>query len=441
VAAADVAGNLLVVGLNYRAAPPGARERLFSDDPDYAQLLADVRAAGLQQAVVIATCERMEIATLTAEPSGAELAMSALLARWADAEMETLEPLLSIARGQAGLRHLFAVAAALDSQIVGEPQVFGQFRESHRAAAAAGLLGRELDAVLQQACTVARRVRSETALAEHPVSIAAAAVKVARQVHGDLRRANALLLGLGEMGEIMAGQLREAAIAGLALTHPVHRRAEAMARRTEADLRPWPELAAAMAEADIVVACLGQGHYTLTAREVSLALKRRRQRPMFIMDAAVPGDVEPAVEDLEPAFVYDLGDLERVAQEGRARREAAALAAWRIVDEELDAFQRQQSQRHAAPVLAAFSERLEALRAEILASGKLDAEAATHQLIRRLLHESSRALRTAATTDEAERAELERSLQRLFRLGTEGRQEEGKQDRRDDNGGKRKEET
>ncbi|RDD60989.1 glutamyl-tRNA reductase [Ferruginivarius sediminum] len=440
MAAADAAGNLLVVGLNYRAAPPSARERLFSDEPDYAQLLADVRAAGLQQAAVIATCERVEIAALTAEPSAAEITMSELLARWADAETETLAPMLSIARGQAGLRHLFAVAAALDSQIVGEPQVFGQFRESHRAARAAGLLGRELDAVLQQACTVARRVRSETALAEHPVSIAAAAVKVARQVHGDLRRAKALLLGLGEMGEIMAGQLREAAIAGLTLTHPVHRRAEAMARRAEADLRPWPELAAAIAEADIVVACLGQGHYTLTAREVSLALKRRRQRPMFIMDAAVPGDVEPAVEDLEPAFVYDLGDLERVAQEGRARREAAALAAWRIVDEELDAFQSRQSQRDAAPTLAAFSERLETLRAEILASGKLDAEAATHQLIRRLLHEPSRVLRSAATTDEAELAELERSLQRLFRLGTDG-QGEGKEDRRNGNGGKREEET
>jgi glutamyl-tRNA reductase len=318
------------------------------------------------------------------------------------------------------LRPLFPVAAGLDSQIMGEPHVLGQFKASHRAAVEAGLVSRELEGVLQSAYIVAKRVRSETALAAHPVSVAAAAVKVARQVHGDLRRAKALLVGLGEMGEIMADQLREAEVAALTLTHPLARRAEAMARRARAEACSWTALPEALAQADILVACLGQGRYTITAQDIALALKRRRQRPMFIMDAAVPADVEPAVEDLDPAFVYDLDDLEQVAQEGRARREAAALAAWRIVDEELDAFQRQQRQRGAAPALSALGARLEALRADVLANGKLDAEAATRLLVRRVLHDPAQALRAAADRDEAERAELEHSLQRLFRLDPDG---------------------
>lgn len=414
---ASAAGDLLVMGVGHRAATPALRARLFVEEPDYARLLRDVRDAGLSQGLVIATCERVEVAVLPADPVAGDRTVRGLLARWTGSDAETLAPLLSRVRGQAALRHLFAVAAGLDSQVLGEPHVLGQLRRSHRAAAAAGLVGRELEAMLQQAYVVAKRVRSETALGEHPVSIAAAAIRVARQVHGDLRRSRALLLGLGEMGEIMAAQLAEAGVGDLVVTHPADRRAEAMARRTGAHARPWAELEAALAEADIVVACLGEGRYAVTAAAMSRALKRRRQRPIFLMDAAVPGDVEPAVEDLEPVFVYDLGDLERVAQEGHARREAAALAAWRIVEAELDAFQRRQSGRAAAPALSALSEHLEAVRAEVLANGKLDAEAATRQLVRRLLHEPSEALRAAADSDEAARAELEHSLKRLFGLG------------------------
>lgn len=426
--AGDAADALLVVGLSHRSAPPGLRERLFIEDIDHARLLADVRAAGFEQAVVIATCERLEVATVARDRGRAELDIGRLIAGWAGSDdVEAVGSALSIVRGPAALRHLFAVAASLDSQVLGEPQVLGQLRDSHRAAVAAGLVGRELEAALQAAYTVAKRVRSETPLAEQPVSIAAAAVKVARQVHGDLRRAHALLVGLGEMGEIMAGQLKDNAIASLTVTHPTQRRAETAARRMTAHVRPWPELEDALVDADIVVTALGEGRYTVTEGAMRRALKRRRQRPMFVMDAAVPGDVEPAVEQLDPAFVYDLGDLERVAQEGRAQREAAALAAWRIVDEELDAYQRRDSAREAMGAVTALRDHVEALRAEVLASGKLDADAATRLLVKRLLHEPTQVLREAAEQDEAERAELERSLRRLFRFDGRGGNGEGRQ--------------
>jgi glutamyl-tRNA reductase len=266
---------------------------------------------------------------------------------------------------------------------------------------------------------VAKRVRSETALSQQPVSIAAAAIKVARQIHGDLRRTNALLLGLGEMAELMAAQLTDSGVARMVLAHPTRRRADAGARRLGCHVRAWDEVDTALAEADVIVAALGEGRYIVDAARMRRALKARRQRPMFVMDAAVPADVEPAVDQLDSAFVYDLNDLEQVAQEGRAKREAAALAAWRIVDEELDAYARREVGREAVPAVTALRRHAEGLRAEVLASGKLDASAATRLLVNRLLHEPTQALREAAQ-DPAERAALERSLARLFGIDRSG---------------------
>ncbi|MBK1697136.1 glutamyl-tRNA reductase [Rhodovibrio salinarum] len=409
----DPAAHLVIVGLSHRNVPAGVRETLFVEDVDRARLLADLRAAGFEQGVVLATCERVEVATLSETPNKVELTAARLLADWSGMDGEEVGRLLSIHRGHAALRHLFAVAAALDSQMLGEPQVLGQLKDSHRVAQEAGLVAGRLEAMLQSAYTVAKRVRSETELASQPVSIAAAAIKVARQIHGDLRRCNALMLGLGEMGELMAAQLRDSAVARLVLAHPTQRRAETAARRLACDVRPWEDLDAALVDADIVVAGLGRGDYVLGRQTVRRALKRRRQRPIFIMDAAVPADVEPKVHDLDSAFVYDLGDLERVAQEGRVQREHAALDAWAIVDAELDAFAKRAAGREAVPSVTGLRQHFETVRAEVLATGKLDAEAATRLLVNRLLHGPTQALREAAGDVET-RAELERSLARLY---------------------------
>jgi glutamyl-tRNA reductase len=422
--ASDPAARLLIAGLSHRSAPAHARERLFVEDVDRPRLLADLRAAGFGQAVAIATCERVEVATLSEEPARDELAIGALLAGWADMDRDAANQALSIHRGHAALRHLFAVAASLESVVVGEPQVLGQLKDSHRAAADAGVVGPELEQMLQAAYTVAKRVRSETALTQQPVSIAAAAIKVARQIHGDLRRTNALLLGLGEMSDLMAAQLNESGVARMVLAHPTRRRADAGARRLGCHARDWDEIDAALTEADVVVAALGEGRYILDAARMRRALKARRQRPMFVMDAAVPADVEPAVDQLDSAFVYDLNDLEQVAQEGRAKREAAALAAWRVVDEELDAYARREVGREAVPAVTALRRHAEGLRAEVLASGKLDASAATRLLINRLLHAPTQVLREAAQ-DPAERAALERSLERLFGIARNGAEHGG----------------
>lgn len=411
--------NYLVVGLSHSAAPPEVRDRLFVEERDPSGFLADLREAGLDEAVVLATCERLEIVTLATDSQATERTLSRLLARWSGLQQADADALVSIRRRSGALRHLFAVAAALDSRILGEPDIPGQVKAAHRAAREAGLVGSGLEAAFQAAYGVAKRVRYETALGEKPVSLAAAAAEVAGEVHGDLGRCTALLVGLGEVSELIAGQFRSIGIGDLRVAHPTSRRAGTVAARHAAHVHPWEDLDAALVDADIVIAALGDGRHTIPRDRIRRALKKRRWRPMFLVDAAVPGDIDPAVDAFDAAFRYDLDDLERVAADGLAHRETAAFDAWRILDAELDAFRARQRERGAVPAVVALRKRAEALRAEVLADGKLDAASATHRLVQRLLHEPTWALRQAARDSEAERADLEVALRRLFDLDSD----------------------
>lgn len=431
-AANDPASHLLLVGVNHRSAGPALRERLFAAEPDAAAVLEAVRAAGASEAVVLATCERIEALALEDDPAAAAPRLLAALARGAGIDPAEFEAQGYRLFGEDAVRHLFAVAASLDSQIVGEPQVLGQVKESHRRAAEAGLVGPTLDSLLQAAYGTAKRVRSETRLAEQPVTIAASALQVARDVHGDPGRRGALLIGLGEMGEFMAAELSDAGLGDLVIVHTSIARSEAVARRFGCNYRPWDELQEALAGADIVVSALGTGRYSVTAAMAEAALKRRRREPIFFIDTAIPGDIDPAVAPLDGAFVYNLEDLERVARRGKANREAAAAAARDIVDQELAAFLRQRAERSAVPSVAALRGHFESVRDDVLAGGRLSAEEATRRLVNRLLHDPSEVLRTTAAEEsganEAQRGALERALRRLFRIEGRDTRTPGKED-------------
>ncbi len=417
----DPASRLCLVGVNQRSASAALCERLFAEEIDPTALLARLRAGGLAEAMVLSTCERLELIAVAEDPAAGVRTLTEALAQGIGIETVDLGAESFRLLGAEAARHLFAVTASLDSQALGEPQILGQVQESHRRAVAAGTAGSGLDALLQAAYGAVKRMRSETSVAQQPVSIAASALLVARDVHGDLRRRAALLIGFGEMGEFMAAELIDAGVGSLVVVHPSPGRAEAVARRLGCHFRPWDELDVALAGADIVVAAMGTGRYTVTGTLVEAALKRRRRAPIFFIDAAVPGDVDPAVAPLDGAFVYDLEDLERVALEGKANREAETEAAWRIVDEELAEYLRPRAEGAAAPALAALHRHFERARAEVLTEGEPSAEAATRRLIERLLHDPSEVLRAAG--DEGQglkgRVALEAALRRLFRIGGE----------------------
>ncbi len=406
--------SYFVTGTNHRSWTASVRDRLFTEPAEVPALLERLFAAGVSQAVWLATCDRTEI--IGYAPDRGDAAAAALLAGRAGLAPGGAEAPLFTLTGPEAVRHVFAVTASLESQVVGEPQVPGQVKAAYRQSVAAGLAGAELDALMRAAFAVAKRVRSETAISERPTSVAAAALGIARDLHGDLSRRQGLLIGLGDMGLLMVEGLRAVGLGGLTVMTPVSSRAEAAAKRLGCHHAPFEELENALAGADIVVTALGLGRHVLNAGTMEAVIRRRRRRPVFVIDTALPTDVEPGVGEIDAAFVYDLADLEQVALQGRAGREAAAAAAWKIVGTAVEDFLRGRAERAAVPAVAALRGHFEAVRRQVLAGngGNDGAEEATRRLVNRLLHRPSEMLRRLAAG--AEQAEGDRVLRLLFRL-------------------------
>ncbi len=407
----------VVVGFGPRLASAALRDRLFIEDGEMIGVLADLRAAGVTQAVVLSTCDRVEVQGAAADPPAFAQAVLRLFVARSGLATEELGRSAHYLVGADAVRHMFAVAAALDSQVIGEPQVLGQVKEAHRRARDAGLIGPELDLVLQAGYGAAKRVRSETALGERPVTLASAALQVARDVHGELTGCTALLIGSGDMGELLVEHFRGAGLKRLMVTGPNAARSEALARQLDCHVAVYDPLLPVLVSADIVVTAAGTGRFSITPGMVQDALRRRRRRAMLLVDLGVPADIDPAVEPLEGAFRYDLDDLERVAMSGRASRETAAADAWAIIDAELAAFARERAGRTAAPAITALRRHFEAHRARVLIEAGGDAVRATELLINRLLHEPSETLRrlaAEAAADPAARRAAEQLVYELF---------------------------
>ena len=280
----DPTAGLLLVGLNHRSASLALRERFYLDGDALDRLQARVQSLGLLESIVFSTCDRLEVAVVDQDLPAAETGLIELLADWAQVEADAVDQQSYRHRGTAALRHLFAVAASLDSQVIGEPQILGQVKESHRRALVAGTSGPHLDAIMQATFGTAKRVRHETSLAEQPVTIAASAIQVARNLHGDLEGCIGLLAGLAEIGELLALEFKEAGLGHLMVSHTHEHQAEAVARRLTCNLVSWETLPESLAEADIIIAARGSGRYSLTVAQVRDLLRQRRQKPIFLID-------------------------------------------------------------------------------------------------------------------------------------------------------------
>lgn len=407
-----------IVGATRRSSTLALRDRLFIDEtaaPDFYRRLAD---GGVTQAIMLSTCDRVEVQGMSEAPSAAIDTVREVLAARAGEDPSEIAPQLEVMTGDDALRRIFAVAASLASQVIGESQVLGQVKEGHRLAGRHGMVGPALESLLQAAYSAAKRVRSETEIAARSVTLASGAVQVARDLHGDLSGSTGLIVGLGDVGDLVGGQLRLAGLGRTILTGP-SRRTEAEARRMGCNFAPFEELEDSLADADIVVTALGTGPFLITVEAMEQALRRRKRRPVLILDGGVPADVEPAVHELDGAFVYTLDDLEQVAREGRANREAAAAEAWKIVEAEADSWRRSRAERDAVPTLVSLRNRFEEIRDEVLAADpNADADEATRRLVKRLLHRPSEALRklAAETGDDAEKRATALLVARLFGL-------------------------
>ncbi len=383
--------------------------------PDF---LDRLREQDIDQAVVLSTCDRVEVIAASTDAERDSGVIGEAMCRYGEVVAEELDNAMLRLSGPDAVRHLFRVASSLDSVIVGEPQVLGQVKACHRLARDWGMVADDLERLMQSAYSTAKRVRTETAVGERPVSIAAVAVGIAREVHGRLEDASALLMGTGDMGEVIVEELQRAGLGNFALCD-YGRPSQDVAERLGAYEVDQAGLPAALADADIVITAVGGRRLTLTGDMVRLALKTRRSRPQFIVDASLPRDVETAVDRLDDAFLYDLADLERLAMEGQASRSFEAETAEQIVTAEVDGYLKGRVDRTAVPALNVLRHHVTALRESALEEARGDAEKATHLLMQRLLHTPSERLRAMAQSGE-NMERVERTIRELFDISDDG---------------------
>ena len=398
----DAWPGLAVVGIDHRTAPPELRDGLFLSDEDLDALQPTLRSRGLAQVIVLSTCDRLEFHLAAAD--AADVAIAADAAGAVIADLASARGLDVAARpvarfGGAALTHVFRVACALESRIAGEPQILGQVKAADRRARGAGLMGTELDAVLSAAYATAKRVRSETTIGERPTSMATAALAVARDVHGDLSRVSLLVLGGGELGELMLDLLRGAGVRRARLADPYPSRATFLSRRLGLPVAPFESLGDLLADCDVVVTAAGTGRILLGRADMERVAQSRRRRPVLVLDFGIPPDADPGVDDVDGVYRYDIDDLERIALQGRAGRESELAAADAIVAEEIARFRASRARRAAVPVIASLRRRFDAERHRALDEAGADAARATELMANRLLHLPQVHLRALAAPD------------------------------------------
>lgn len=416
------------VGASFRTADSRIRDRLFIEPGAIPDLLQDGKKAGLTSLMALSTCDRVELIGTAGDVETACRSAEALLRTRLDGVSAT-EAFYRLYDTDA-VRHVFRIASALDSQMVGESQILGQFKDAVQASTEAGFLHGELDRLTQAGFSLAKRVRSTTRIGEGAVSAAAAAVKVAQDLHGSMKRCRALLVGLGETGWLIAEQFQRAEIGTLDLTGP-SRRTEREAARRGLPFRGFDDLDQALALSDIVITAAGQGRYLVDRDGLAKALSARRSKPILVIDAGIPADVDPAVDSLADAFLYTLEDVERLAEKGQLDRKAEALEAEAMVESAVADWRRGQAEREGVPGLVALREHFDRLRDEVLMRHpNAGPEEATRLLVNRLLHEPSERLRAiagdGAAADLRDTITVNRVLERLFDLHVteDGKEEE-----------------
>ncbi len=407
---------LVLLGINHITAPVEVRERLSVP----ANRLADatrtlLHQPGIREGLILSTCNRIELLT-TQESLAETVDLPRFLEQYFAVPAASLAPHLYEYREREAVRHLFRVASSLDSMVVGEPQILGQVKESYTIAREVGAVSSTLEGLLQRAFTVAKKVRSETEIGSSSVSIASVAVDLARKIFGSLQGKTVLLVGAGKMSTLAARHLIQHGAANILVSNRTQARAEALAAEflstsASTTVLPFDQIYEQADRADIVITSTGSDQKIFNRNHGQHFLDRRRHRPMFFIDIAVPRDVDPRMNEVEGCFVYDIDDLQQVAQSNLADRSREAAAAETIVAAEVERYHQRLQSLDAVPAILALQQNAEAIRESELARaakrlGPLTAEqraaieALTRSLTAKLLHPQLTALRRKAGEDD-----------------------------------------
>ena len=402
--------TILAFGLNHDTAPVVLRERVaFAPEAVADHLRRARRELELAEVAILSTCNRTEIYA-AGDASCDQL--RDWLATVHGVAPEELAGGCYVHRDADAVRHMMRVASGLDSLVLGEPQILGQLKSAYMVAQGAGALSTALEPVFQAVFAAAKRVRAETAIGANPVSVAYAAVGLARQIFGRLDGVRALLIGAGDTIELVARHLHDAGVAGITCANRTLERAAELAAHYGANAILLADLPEHLHNADVVISSTASQVPVLGKGAVESALKRRRHRPMLMVDIAVPRDIEPEVGQLDDVYLYTVDDLREVIDEGRRAREDAAVAATGIVDDEVSRWQRRQLERDAVGTIRAFRDSAATLRDAELdkALRALEAGQSAEVVVRQLAHGLTNKL-------------LHRPTQQLKRVGEEGSEE------------------
>lgn len=424
--------SVFTLGLNHTTAPLDLRGRLAFAPEQMAPMLRALRerlGAATPEAALVSTCNRTELYVAAPLAPPRELASPVLdfLAGHAQVPPQQLQHHTYLREDREAARHAFRVAAGLDSMVLGEPQILGQMKQAVREADVAGTLGTTLHQLFQRSFSVAKEVRSTTEIGAHSVSMAAASVRLAAELFEDLQAVKVLFVGAGEMIELVATHFAARQPRGMALANRTLERGEALAARWGAEVLRLSDLSTRLHEFDVVISCTASSLPIIGLGAVERALKARRRRPMFMVDLAVPRDIEPEVAALGDVYLYTVDDLASVVQTGGERRLAAVERAEAIVDAGVQSFAHWLDQRAAVPLIQALNRQADDWRSvelararRLLAKGEdVDAvlEALSRGLTHKLMHGTFAELHTV---DGSQREALATTVSRLFLRGARG---------------------
>jgi len=418
--------RLFITGLNHRTAPVEVRERLAFDHHSLGPALGElVAGSGVLEGVILSTCNRVEVAVTVENGCDPQAAVDEFLSRSRKVPLDQIAPHLYHVQDEEAIRHLFRVAASLDSMLVGEPQILGQLKSAYAAAKAHGAVSGLLELILTRAFGVAKRVRSETGIGESAISVSYAAVELAREIFGSLADKQVMIVGAGKMSELAARHLRRSGATRIFVTNRTHERAREMAAAFEGTLVEYDRFLDTLPEMDIVITSSGAPHYLLNKSQARRIIEASKNRPMFLIDIAVPRNIEPAVNEIDNIFLYDIDDLQRVVEVNVGERRKRAEQAEQIIALEVERMVARLKAREVAPTIVSLQERLEEMRQAELARlrGKLGPltpqqeeaiESLTRGLIGKIAHGPISELRRQAAQPEGIR--FIEAIRKAFRL-------------------------
>jgi glutamyl-tRNA reductase len=402
--------RLQILGLNHTTAPVEIREQVVFAGENIGRALVRLKQMdGIDELVLLSTCNRTEFYVIT-DDAGRDHLQS-----WLHDE-GNLDPafgdtLFTLDRDDA-IRHIFRVACGLDSMVLGEPQVLGQLKDAVRDAEQAGTLGRQLGTLFQHSFSVAKKVRTETEIGANPVSVASAAVSLAQQFFAGFAKHTALLVGAGVTIELVAKHLARRKIGRLFVANRDLERARRLASQFGGYAVPLSELEGTLPEADILITSTAASEPIITREQMSAAITTRKHKPIFAVDIAVPRDIEETVGELDDVYLYTVDDLDKVILEGQGNREAAAVDAGRILEDELQRYTNMERAKEANPIITALRDHGQSIRDEVADQARrrsakgMDTneviDYATAAMMKKLLHNPSVRLREAGETSDDE---------------------------------------